>query len=421
MTDIPMVDTDLVAAMKAGLRPGDTVFVGTGIGEPEGLIDAFTRAAPHIGDLRVIQVMTGGSEGLAEAAGNGFRLLTPVPGPKARRAISENRASFLPISMGQLVAGFASGRIPVDAVLLSAATPVNGKARPGIVVDCGPVAFEKARFRALEINPGMPQIGPPAFALSHADLIFENTRPLPTPSPLPQSPEAPAIAEFVTDLIPDGATIEIGVGQALTGIAAALCKRRNLAVHSGLLNDAVMDLVLSGTVSRPLDTKSNVVAIGTVAMGSRHLYRWLDGNDHVELRDSRQIQDAQALGALTDFVAVNSAFQIDLLGQANSIGFGSRILGGIGGALDFAMAGARGIGSIIVLNSTSADGRPRIAVDADWVSLPMPLVTHVVTEFGIATLHGKSPAQRAQEMIAVAHPDHREMLLSGARAKDWIV
>ncbi len=421
MTKSSTADVGLVAGLKSGLRAGDTVFVGTGIGEPEGLIDALVKVAPAIGDLRIIQVMTGGAERLAAASGNGFRLFTPVPGPKARQAIAQGRADLLPVSMGQLVDGFASGRIRADAALLSAAPPEAGAARPGLAVDCGPVAFERARFRALEINLEMPQIGAPAFDLSHVDLVAQSARAMGAPAPVETDANAAAVADFVADLIPDGATIESGVGHVLAGIAVALSKHRDLAIHTGLVGDWVMDLVESGVVSRPLDATSRVVAIGTVAMGSRHLYRWLEGNDQVELRDSRQVQHAQALAGRSDFVAVNGAFQVDLLGQANSIGFGSRILGGIGGALDFAIAGARSIGSIIALNATSADGRSRIAIEADWVSLPMPLVTHVVTEWGVASLHGKSPARRVREMVGVAHPDHRDMLLQGARAKEWIV
>lgn len=403
-------------ALRRLLRPGDTLFVTTGVGEPAALIEALVAVAPEVGDLSVIQVMTGGAERLAEASGTGFRLLTPVPGPAARRAIAEGRADLLMLSMGQLAAGLASGHVPVDGALLSAAPPDGGRAPPGAAVDCGPLAFEGARFRALEINVRQPGIGGPAYDLSAADVVIETDRGLSHEEPPAAAAEDIRIAAHVAEVVPDGATLELGVGQALAAVPAVLSTHRDLAMHTGLLDDGTMALVACGAVARPLDSRSPVVAIGTVARGSPRLYRWLEDNPLVALRDSREIQSAEALARRTDLVAVNGAFQVDLLGQANSIGFGRRILGGIGGALDFATAGARGIGSVIALRSTSADGRSRIAAAADWVSLPMPLVTHVVTEWGVARLRGKPPAARLREMLGVAHPHHRAALQRDARA-----
>lgn len=397
------------------VRPGDTVLVGTGVGEPVYLIEELIELSKKVGMLWVIQVMTGGRERLADASGENLRLLTPVPGRKSRAAIEEGRAELLDLSMGQLARGIAAGVVPVDGVLLLVAVR-DGRARASLTGDLAQVAFERARFRAVEVSPKLPWVeGENLVELERCEcVVTSGTEPAEVPTTSP-SPEVERIAAYVAELVPDGATLELGVGRALMGVSRALSEHRHLAIHGGVVDDRVKDLVASGAVDRPADPNGDAWAVGAVAMGSRQFYEWLDGNRRVAVSGSQHVHDVAHLAGLPRFVAINSALEVDLLGQANLVGWRGRVAGGVGGAAEFAVAGACGAGSILALTSRAPDGRSGIVFSVARVSIPSYHVTHVVTEFGVAEVRTGSLSRRARELLKIAHPAERDRLAWEAR------
>lgn len=387
------------------LRPGDTVLVGTGTGEPVALIEELIAAvAPGI---RVIQVMTGGQERLAEASGPVLRLWTPVPGPKTRKAIAEGRAELLTEPMSGLVRSIVDGALRIDGVLLQGRALDERRATPGLIADIMVPAWERARFRALELNERLPRIAcETPLDIAAADHVVRSSR---DPNELAEDPvpgAAMRIGAFVAEIVPDGATIELGVGRALAGIAAALAaQRRDLAMHTGIVGNAAMRLIEAGSVSRPV--RGSAMAVGATAMGTRSFYAWADGNQHIALVDSRLAHNGDVLAATPRFVAVNAALQVDLQGNVNSISHKGRIVSGVGGGGDFAAAGARGEASIIALFSTTPDGASTIVPKVEEVSVPAAHVTHVVTENGVARIRGLSGNERARAIAAIAAAQHR--------------
>lgn len=398
------------AHLRELLRPGDTVLVGTGTGEPVDLIEELVEASLTIPGLRAVQVMTGGRERLAEAAGPHLRVLTPVPGSHTRKAINEGRAELLTLPMSGLLHGILDGSLRIDGVLMMGRAIDATHATPGLIADLMIPAWETARFRALELNDSLPRIAClTPLAISQAERVIHTQRPANQWPEDPISDLAQRMAGWVADIIPDGATIELGVGRALAGIVDALnARRRNLAMHTGIVGNAAMRLIEGGSVSRVV--RGSAYAVGATAMGTQEFYSWADNNPRIALVDSRIAHDSIQLAALPKFVAINSAMQLDLQGNANSIVHNGRMISGPGGSGDFCKAGAHGAASIMMLFSTSRDGSSTLLPSVEAISVAAEHITHVVTEHGVAHLAGHTPAERARAMVAIAAPEHRDAL-----------
>lgn len=397
--------------LKDLLRPGDTILVGTGTGEPVVLIDELIEASATIPGLTAIQVMTGGIEQLAAAAGPHLRLKTPVPGPQTRKAINAGRAELLLEPMSGLLRGIQDGSMHIDGVLMMGRAIDAHWATPGLIADIMVPAWESARFRALELNDRVPRIAcATPLELARADHIVHSSR---LPNELPEDPPsalATHIGALVADLLPDGATFELGIGRALAGVVDGLiAQRRDLAMHTGIVGNAAKRLIEAACVSRPV-RGGTAYAVGATSMGTQAFYAWADGNERIALVDSRLAHHSAGLALLPKFVAINSVMQLDLTGNANSISHHGKMVAGPGGAGDFCAAGAAGAGSIMVLFSTARDGASTILPAVEAISVPAAHVTHVVTEHGVAHLANRSPEQRARAMIAIAAPEHRDAL-----------
>ena len=397
-------------ALRQLLRPGDTVLVGTGTGEPAALIEELISAANSVPGIRAIQVMTGGSERLAEASGRALRLCAPVPGSRTRKAIAEGRAELLTVSMSGLLNSIMDGTLRIDGILLQGRALDERHATPGLIADIMVPAWERARFRALELNERLPRIGcDTMLEIASADHVVRSRR---DPNELAEdavSDAAARIGEFVADIVPDGATIELGVGRALAGIVPALAsKRRDLAMHTGIVGNAAMRLIEAGCVSRAL--RGRAMAVGATAMGTRGFYAWADGEARIALVDSRLAHNGDVLAGLPRFVAINAALQVGQQGDVNSTSHRGRIVSGVGGGGDFAAAGARAEASVIVLFSTTPDGASTIVSAVEAASIPGKHVTHVVTEHGVAAMRGLSGSERARAIAAIAAPQHRDAL-----------
>jgi acetyl-CoA hydrolase len=388
------------------VRDGDVCFVSTGGGEPRVLLrELVHEVAPYRDNLGFLQVLTGSAGELLRVADHGHTISTPVPaglvGPGAPGV------RLLDASMRQCAADIASGVQRLDGALLTVRRS-GDRLYPFPAVDLAMVAFERARFRAVEViadGPVAPRA--PCFGVGDVDyLVAAEDRPAGL-AVIPQDDVSRRIGARVAELVPPDAVLELGVGRALASVADALVAAgRPLAVHTGLVADWVRTLVEGGVARRPLDCAGGGSVVGTVALGSAGFHDWLSTTDAVTLADSRHAQDPLHLGGLTPFVAVNSAPVVDLTGQVGlppDVGDGP----GAGGLLDFAVAGAYGGLSVIALRSVGSAGRSRIVPRLSTVHLPANLVTHVVTEHGTADLRGRTAAERRARLIAIAHPDHR--------------
>lgn len=403
-----MTGPDGVVDQLAGLvRDGDRILVATGTGEPTVLVPQLLEAAGRVGaTLELIQVMTGSRGGILAARSRGHRLRVPVPGHGGPVEAEE----ILPSSMRQLAHAIDTGELRVDGVLFGATSVDAERLAPALCVDLVPIAFRHARFRAAECNTAMPRVlTDETFARSACEVVADSDVAPPTLEPSAVDEVARQIGANVASLIRDGDLLELGIGRPLAGVADALCERgASVSVHTGLTSDWTQTLVEAGVADRPPACDDHPV-VASVAMGSREFYRWLDNSSAVRLVGSLHAHDPAHLMGLGRFIAVNAASRVDLYGQ---VGVGAEIADRrvVGGLLDFAVAGAYTGASVIAVTSVDRAGRSRIMPSVEAVQLPAGLVTHVVTEHGVAALAGRTWQERRTAMIEVAAPEHRENL-----------
>ncbi|WP_433567210.1 acetyl-CoA hydrolase/transferase family protein [Nocardia sp. CA-151230] len=301
-----------------------------------------------------------------------------------------------------------------DVVLVQCAPPdERGRYSLGLADDYLTAALDGARVVVAEVNDQVPAT-PGARHLSHSDIdiLIRTSRPVAESQAAPPTPEMSAIGAHVASIVPDGATLQFGIGSVPEAVLGALGVRNDLGIHSGILSDAAVDLIDKGVVTNSRKTTDRGVSVAAVLIGTRKLFEYAHGNSAVSLRPIGYTHDPERLAAQHRFVAINSAIEVDLTGQVNAEVAGGRYVGAVGGGGEFLRAAARSDGGlpIIALPST-AGSRSRIV---DRLSGPVSIARSdagiVVTEFGIADLRGLPLPERRERMLAIAHPDHREML-----------
>ncbi len=385
------------------LRPGQDIVIGQARGAPVHLIQALPRHLDRLQGSRLLVGML--PPDFPELPG--VEIVTFFPsGPlgSADRLAARN-ARYLRCSLYELAAGLRCGTIPVDVTLAQATPPRSGRCSLGLAVDFAAPAAERADAVVLEVRPGLPWTGPRStVAVTGRVLLVEASGA--GPAGAPATGEAGPLGRNLVEWIPDGATLELGMGGWASGFVTELTRRRGLRLHTGLLGDWLLDLMRAGA----LDPAAPLTA--TAAGGSASLLRALDGAADLAPADVTHAPDT--LRGLPGFRAVNSVLEVDLMGRANSeTGHGGR-LGGIGGLADFARgASANPDGLSILALSATSRGRSRIVPRLEGpVSLPAEAVEVVVTEYGSADLRD---GDTAAALISIAAPEHRRSLTGAAR------
>lgn len=385
------------------IKDSDALFISTGAAEPTALIDELLAdAAAHRRDLTAFQVLTGSTGRIADITMYGHTITTTVA-PAFSLSNTAN-VRVLDLSMRQCARAMEAGAIRVDGALVSVAR-FGDRLYPVPSTDLAMVSLERARFRAAEVIDWPTEPSAPHIDAADVDyLIDTQRRPTEFFSPVPDE-KSRRIGEFIADLVPDGATIEVGIGRALASVAEALSRRRQtLAIHTGLISDWAQLLVDAGVATRRQTCGDRRPVVTAVAMGSNGFNDWLGQSAAIAFDDSRHVHDPRHLMSLQPFVAINSAASVDLTGRVGVPGGYGRPVSA-GGLADFAIAGAYAGMSIIALYARAKDGRSAIVEHLESVHLPSNLVTHVVTENGVAELSDKSPAERAVALLAIADPD----------------
>jgi acyl-CoA hydrolase len=408
------------------LRPGDTVVWGQACAEPVTLTAALAAQRGRLGGIRCFTGICGTAAARPEFADHLSFLSYTAAG--ANRALAAAGAlSILPSHYSQLPAVLSAGPLRADVVLLSLppARP-DGTFGPGLGADYIATLVASARVVIAEINDQVPDIGS-AVRFSRADLDVL----VPVSCPPPQYPAPPprdvedAIAGHIAGLIPDGATIQLGIGSMPSAVARRLLGHRDLGVHSGMISDAVAELIEAGVVTGARKSVDPGQVVTGFLMGSQPLLTLAAGCGAISLRDTRYTHDPAVLAAQYQLVAINSAIEVDLTGQANAEMAGGRWVGGVGGAVDFARGAARSPGGIpvIALPSTAVPpGGGTVSRIVGRLSGPVTLgradAGVIVTEYGRADLRGLTIGQRRERMLAIAHPDHRHALAADDQEED---
>lgn len=409
-------------AAVAGIGPGSTVFIGGNAATPRVLCKALAASAPE--RLVVAHVLLIGEDPFADLVRAGqVRHRSFFVGPADRPAITSGGADFVPCHLSDIPRMLREGRPRLDAALLSVAPPDrHGFLSLGVEVLASLAAAESARQVIVQVNPRMPRVhGNAAIHVSDVHAIVEAEEELATLEPCAPTAEERAIAGHIAPLIPEGATLQLGIGGVPDAVIGLLGGRDDLGVHSEMISDGVMRAVEAGTVTGRFKTRHRRKVVTTFALGSRVLYDWLHENGGVEAHPADHTNDLLVASGHDRLVSINGAISVDLGGQVNSDSIGRRIFSGVGGQLDFVRAAHRSRGgvSFLALPSTAKGGTvSRIVVslaEGAGVVTPRADVRFVVTEHGVADLWGRSLAERAEALIAVADPRFQDTLRAATR------
>jgi len=423
---------DLVTTPKralAHIRPGQRVFIGTGCGEPVDLVSALTARAGELADVEIIQLFTKGDAPYAEKRlAECFTINSFFIGSNVRGMIQEGLGDYTPVLLSDIPVLFHSGRLPLDVALIQVTPPdMRGKVSLGISVDVVRSATENASLVIAEVNPNMPWThGDSLLDIYDLDMLVPVDSELIERKTNPVHPISRKIGKKVASLIPNGATIEFGLGR-VPGIGRLplssiefLYEKKDLGIHSELLSEPLVDLVKAGVANGSRKTVDRGRVTVSFCMGTKKVYDFVDNNPLICFRPTEYVNDSNIIGKQKRMVAINMALEIDLTGQVCSDSVAGRFYSGIGGQVDFNRGAARSEGgrAIIVMPSTNEDGtRSRIVTalqPGSGVVTTRGTVHYVVTEYGVAFLHGKSIQERVMALISIAHPDWREKLFQEA-------
>jgi len=417
----------------AAIHRGDRIFVGTGCGYPQYLVDqlvAYTQAHPKaFFDAEVLHVWTlGVNPYLRDDVKRNFRLNSFFVSGPTRDSVNQGAADYTSIFLSQVPGLFARGVIPIDVALVQTSSPdEHGYVSLGISVDIVRPAVDKARTVICQINPSMPRTHGDGFLhMSQIDYAIPYQEPLLELSAPPEDEVAHRIGEYVARLVEDGDTIQVGYGRIPDAILARLSGKRHLGVHTELLSDGLVELMKTGVIDNTCKSLDRHKTVASFCMGSRQTYEYLDDNPAVTFRSVDYTNNPAVISRIERMTAINSALQIDLTGQATAESLDGAVYSGVGGQPDFmrgAVLAPEGK-SILVLPSTARNGTvsrivPHLSEGAG-VTLTRSDVHYVVTEYGIAYLHGKNLRERAMELIRIAHPTFRPQLLRDAKGKHLI-
>jgi acyl-CoA hydrolase len=402
------------------------VIVPLAIGEPRELLDAVDAAGPGLEGVRVHQMHALRDRPYLHGAYPGLRHVAYFLSPVTRPAFHEGGCDFTPAHFSDMPRLLRD--ITRSPIVIATSTPPD---RHGWF-SLGTNADYVARFigRApffLEANEHMPRTrGENNLHVSQVAGWIRADRPLVESPPPVVREQDRAIGELIAERVPDGATIQVGIGSIPAAALGALSGHRDLGVHTELISDALMELFLGGVVTGTSKVTRPGKMVATFAMGTAAFYDFLDDNAAVELLPVDWVNDLRVIGRERAFVSINATLEVDVLGQANSETIAGRMWSGSGGQADFAkgaMLSEQGKG-FLALHSTTSDGSmSRIKVrlgEGSVVTTNKNTVDHVVTEYGVAELHGQPVAVRAERLIAIAHPTFRDELTAEAKELGYL-
>jgi acyl-CoA hydrolase len=418
-----MTADEALSAVQSGMR----VYVHANSAFPAVLLEALTARAPHLRDVEVIHLL-----GFGDAFYNrpefaeSFRHNSLFIGGNMRQSIAEGRADYIPIHLSEIEALFVDGEVPLDVALLHVSAPdPHGYCSLGVAVETTLTAARKARRRIVQVNDRMPRtFGNTFMHVSEFDAIVECSSPLPELHPEESNEEQRSIARHVSTLIEDGACLQVGIGGIPNAILPFLADRRHLGVHTETLTDTAIPLIEKGVIDGHCkQINPNKIVLG-FALGTQEWYEFVDDNPLFEFQPSSYCNDPFVISQNDNVVAINSAIEVDMTGQVVADSVGHRLISGFGGQLDFMRGAARSKGGkpIIALPSTTRNGASRIVPqlhEGAGVVTTRADVHYVVTEFGVAYLHGRNLRQRAEALIQIAHPRFHDELYEQLRQRGW--
>ena len=420
--------TDAKTALSR-IRRGARVFIGSACGEPQLLVETLIDVSRNLADTEIIHFLDLGIAPYTdEKFDEHFRHNALFIGPSTRQAIKEGRADYTPIFLSEIPLLMIRGSMHIDAALITVSPPDNnGYVSLGISVDITKTAAEVAGYVVAEVNPNMPRtLGDSFLHISQIHAFVENDVPLLEFEAKAPTGIAQSIGEHLADLIENESTIQTGVGRIPNSVFPYLMNKRDLGVHTETFTDGMIDLIEAGVVTGKKKTLHPRKIVASFCMGTKELYGYVHNNPLFEFHPARYVNDPYVISRNDKMVSINSALTVDLTGQVCSDSLGFLFYSGIGGQVDFVRGSAmsdRGK-SVMVLPSTTDDGNNSRIVPyhspGSGIVVTRGDIHYVVTEYGVAYIHGKSIRDRAMALINIAHPKFREELLEAAKTQGYV-
>ncbi len=431
-----LVQDRVVSAEEAvkKIQSGQRVFLTGNCSTPQTVLAALVKHAPNLNGVEICQALTvGPADYVSQEMEGHLRVNTMFISRNIRKAVQGGRADFTPVLLSEFPMLFKNGHLPIDIALVHVSPPdEHGFCSFGIETGLTKSPAESAKTIIAEVNQQMPRtLGDSFIHVSRITYI------VPVDYPLAEMPMGDGdadeiierIAGYIAELIPDGATMQMGIGDIPDAVLKYLFDKKDLGIHTELFSDGVIDLVEAGVLTNARKTLHPGKILAGFLIGTRRLYSWADDNPLIELHPTEYVNDPFVIAQNERMVAVNSAIEVDLTGQVCADSIGPKLYSGVGGQLDFIYGASRSKGGvpIIALPSTTT------LRDGTLVSRIVSLLKHgagvvttrnhvryIVTEYGVAELYGKSIRQRAEGLIHIAHPDFRETLRREASELHYI-
>lgn len=416
------------AAMNL-IKSGNSIFIGTGCGQPQHLVNALVAHSSHIYDAHIIHLLTMGTAPYAdEKFREKFKMNSFFIADNVRDALKKGIGDYTPMFLSEIPYEFETGRIPIDVALISVTPPdVNGLCSLGVSVDIVKSAAANAKYVIAQVNRYVPRtLGNSFIHVNTIDMLVPYDEDI-VEIPIPESDETlRRIGQNIAKLVEDGSTIECGIGRIPQALAEFLKDKKELGIHTEMFSDWIIDLIECGaiTCSKKFLNRGKVVA--SFCMGSRRLYDYINNNPFFEFHPTEYVNDPRIISQHEKMVAINVGLEIDLTGQVCSDSLGYQFYSGIGGQVDFIRGAARSRGgkAIIAMPSTAKGEQvsrivPHLTEGAGVVTTRGD-VHYVVSEYGVAYLHGKSIRERVLALINIAHPKFRTKLIQAAKAQKYI-
>ncbi len=416
------------------IQSGQRIFLTGNVSVPQKILAALVNYAPNLRDVEIVQALTVGSaDYVSEAMQGHLRVNSMFISANIRKAVHEGRADFTPVLLSEFPLLFKRGILPLDAALIHVSLPdEHGFCSLGVEVGLTKSAAEAAKVILAEVNEQMPRtLGDSFIHVSRLNYIIPVNYPI---AEMPMAEEGPSdivekIAGYIAELIPDGATMQMGIGAIPDAVLKYLFTKKDLGIHSELFSDGVIDLVNAGVLTNAQKSLHPGKIVAGFILGTKRLYEWADDNPLIELHRTEYVNDPFIIAQNDRMVAINSAIEVDLTGQVCADSIGPKLYSGVGGQLDFIYGASRSKGGvpIIALPSVNVmrDGTVLSKISAmlkhgAGVVTTRNHVRYIVTEYGVADLYGKTIRQRANQLINIAHPDFRADLRKQASELHYI-
>ncbi len=431
MTAASIYQSRVTTAEEAvkGIKSGDRIFLTGNVSVPQTLLAALVKHAPNINDVEICQALTVGSADYVSPEMEGhLRVNSMFISANIRKAVQEGRADFTPVLLSEFPLLFKRGILPINVAVIHVSTPdEHGFCSLGVEVGLTKSAAESAKIIIAEVNDQMPRTLGDAFI--HVSRL---THIVPVNYPIPEHKMAAEgdsdivqkIAGHVASLIPDGATMQLGIGSIPDAVLKFLMDKKDLGIHTELFSDGVINLVNAGVLTNARKSLHPGKIVAGFILGTKQLYEWANDNPMVEMHPTEYVNDPFIIAQNDRMVAVNSAIEVDLTGQVCADSIGPKLYSGVGGQLDFIYGASRSKGGVPIIAlpsvATLRDGTQLSKITAmlkpgAGVVTTRNHIRFVVTEHGVADLYGKTIRQRAQALIKVAHPQFHEDLQRQAK------